>query len=73
MILLVHTSYHCHLYPHPETDEERADVMDSLRTRIQDLQNVRLLLSRLIDYCTLLLVCPLQNNADVLAFARGLA
>uniref|UniRef100_A0A8C2DGP1 V-type proton ATPase subunit a n=1 Tax=Cyprinus carpio TaxID=7962 RepID=A0A8C2DGP1_CYPCA len=31
--------YHCHLYPHPETDEERADVMDSLRTRIQDLQN----------------------------------
>lgn len=37
-------SYHCHLYPHPETDEERADVMDSLRTRIQDLQNVRLLL-----------------------------
>jgi len=43
MILLVYTSYHCHLYPHPETDEERADVMDSLRTRIQDLQNVRLL------------------------------
>uniref|UniRef100_A0A671T7H8 V-type proton ATPase subunit a n=1 Tax=Sinocyclocheilus anshuiensis TaxID=1608454 RepID=A0A671T7H8_9TELE len=38
--------YHCHLYPHPETDEERADVMDSLRTRIQDLQNVRLLLLR---------------------------
>uniref|UniRef100_A0A673XDB3 V-type proton ATPase subunit a n=1 Tax=Salmo trutta TaxID=8032 RepID=A0A673XDB3_SALTR len=32
--------YHCHLYPHPENDEERADVMDSLRTRIQDLNNV---------------------------------
>ncbi|XP_062870650.1 V-type proton ATPase 116 kDa subunit a 2 isoform X3 [Trichomycterus rosablanca] len=32
--------YHCHLYPHPETDEERADIMDSLRTRIQDLHNV---------------------------------
>uniref|UniRef100_A0A671RT40 V-type proton ATPase subunit a n=1 Tax=Sinocyclocheilus anshuiensis TaxID=1608454 RepID=A0A671RT40_9TELE len=40
-------SYHCHLYPHPETDEERADVMDSLRTRIHDLQNV---LHRTEDY-----------------------
>uniref|UniRef100_A0A673G7Y9 V-type proton ATPase subunit a n=1 Tax=Sinocyclocheilus rhinocerous TaxID=307959 RepID=A0A673G7Y9_9TELE len=39
--------YHCHLYPHPETDEERVDVMDSLRTRIQDLQNV---LHRTEDY-----------------------
>lgn len=33
-------SYHCHLYPHPENDEERADVLDSLKTRIQDLNNV---------------------------------
>ncbi|KAJ7987187.1 hypothetical protein DPEC_G00336150 [Dallia pectoralis] len=32
--------YHCHLYPHPENDEERDDVMDSLRTRIQELNNV---------------------------------
>uniref|UniRef100_A0A4W5JSK1 V-type proton ATPase subunit a n=1 Tax=Hucho hucho TaxID=62062 RepID=A0A4W5JSK1_9TELE len=32
--------YHCHLYPHPENDEERADVMESLRTRILDLNNV---------------------------------
>ncbi|XP_064798616.1 V-type proton ATPase 116 kDa subunit a 2-like [Oncorhynchus masou masou] len=32
--------YHCHLYPHPENDEERADVMDSLKTRILDLNNV---------------------------------
>uniref|UniRef100_A0AAY4A832 V-type proton ATPase subunit a n=1 Tax=Denticeps clupeoides TaxID=299321 RepID=A0AAY4A832_9TELE len=39
--------YHCHLYPHPESDEERADVMDSLRTRIQDLNNV---LRRTEDY-----------------------
>uniref|UniRef100_A0AAR2J2G4 V-type proton ATPase subunit a n=1 Tax=Pygocentrus nattereri TaxID=42514 RepID=A0AAR2J2G4_PYGNA len=39
--------YHCHLYPHPETDEERSDVMDSLRTRIQDLNNV---LHRTEDY-----------------------
>ncbi|XP_051973807.1 V-type proton ATPase 116 kDa subunit a 2 isoform X3 [Xyrauchen texanus] len=39
--------YHCHVYPHPETDEERADVMDNLRTRIQDLQNV---LHRTEDY-----------------------
>ncbi|XP_076876556.1 V-type proton ATPase 116 kDa subunit a 2 isoform X1 [Brachyhypopomus gauderio] len=39
--------YHCHLYPHPETDEERADVMDSLKMRIQDLHNV---LHRTEDY-----------------------
>ncbi|XP_041926202.1 V-type proton ATPase 116 kDa subunit a2 [Alosa sapidissima] len=39
--------YHCHIYPHPETDEERADVMDSLKTRIQDLNNV---LHRTEDY-----------------------
>uniref|UniRef100_A0A3B3U6K6 V-type proton ATPase subunit a n=1 Tax=Poecilia latipinna TaxID=48699 RepID=A0A3B3U6K6_9TELE len=39
--------YHCHLYPHPENDEERADVLDSLRTRIQDLNNV---LHRTDDY-----------------------
>lgn len=35
-------SYHCHLYPHPENDEERADVLESLKTRIQDLNNVGL-------------------------------
>ncbi|KAM9794082.1 V-type proton ATPase 116 kDa subunit a 2 isoform 2-T2 [Syngnathus typhle] len=39
--------YHCHLYPHPENDEERADMLDSLRTRIQDLNNV---LHRTEDY-----------------------
>uniref|UniRef100_A0A672ZBH4 V-type proton ATPase subunit a n=1 Tax=Sphaeramia orbicularis TaxID=375764 RepID=A0A672ZBH4_9TELE len=39
--------YHCHLYPHPENDEERADVLDSLKTRIQDLNNV---LHRTEDY-----------------------
>ncbi|KAF4082629.1 hypothetical protein AMELA_G00153650 [Ameiurus melas] len=39
--------YHCHVYPHPETDEERADVVDSLRTRIQDLNDV---LRRTEDY-----------------------
>ncbi|XP_033832015.1 V-type proton ATPase 116 kDa subunit a 2 isoform X2 [Periophthalmus magnuspinnatus] len=39
--------YHCHLYPHPENDEERADVLDSLRTRMQDLNNV---LYRTEDY-----------------------
>ncbi|KAK3549965.1 hypothetical protein QTP86_016861 [Hemibagrus guttatus] len=39
--------YHCHVYPHPETDEERSDIMDSLRMRIQDLNNV---LHRTEDY-----------------------
>lgn len=42
MSVFVVLSYHCHLYPHPENDEERADVLDSLRTRIQDLNNVGL-------------------------------
>uniref|UniRef100_A0A665USY3 V-type proton ATPase subunit a n=1 Tax=Echeneis naucrates TaxID=173247 RepID=A0A665USY3_ECHNA len=42
MSFFVAVSYHCHLYPHPENDEERADVLDSLRTRIQDLNNVGL-------------------------------
>ncbi|XP_036384645.1 V-type proton ATPase 116 kDa subunit a2-like [Megalops cyprinoides] len=39
--------YHCHLYPHPDSAEEREDVMDSLRTRTQDLQTV---LHRTEDY-----------------------
>ncbi len=43
MSVFVVLSYHCHLYPHPENDEERADVLDSLRTRIQDLNNVGLI------------------------------
>ncbi|XP_022520422.2 V-type proton ATPase 116 kDa subunit a isoform X2 [Astyanax mexicanus] len=29
--------YHCHLYPYPNSNEERADVVEGLRTRIQDL------------------------------------
>lgn len=40
--VLVAHSYHCHLYPHPENDEERVDVLDSLKIRVQDLNNVRL-------------------------------
>lgn len=40
VFFFVALSYHCHLYPHPENDEERGDVLDSLRTRIQDLNNV---------------------------------
>uniref|UniRef100_A0AAQ4QTY8 V-type proton ATPase subunit a n=1 Tax=Gasterosteus aculeatus aculeatus TaxID=481459 RepID=A0AAQ4QTY8_GASAC len=42
-----HTFYHCHLYPYPSTNEERNDVVEGLRTRIQDLHTV---LHRTEDY-----------------------
>ncbi|KAM9446196.1 V-type proton ATPase 116 kDa subunit a isoform 1-T1 [Clarias gariepinus] len=32
--------YHCHLYPYPNSNEERNDVVEGLRTRIQDLHTV---------------------------------
>ncbi|KAK2845328.1 hypothetical protein Q7C36_010182 [Tachysurus vachellii] len=32
--------YHCHLYPYPNSNEERDDVVEGLRTRIQDLHTV---------------------------------
>ncbi|XP_063051670.1 V-type proton ATPase 116 kDa subunit a [Engraulis encrasicolus] len=39
--------YHCHLYPYPNSNEERADVIDGLKMRIQDLHTV---LHRTEDY-----------------------
>ncbi|KAF4074169.1 hypothetical protein AMELA_G00236380 [Ameiurus melas] len=39
--------YHCHLYPYPNSNEERNDVVEGLRTRIQDLHTV---LHRTEDY-----------------------
>ncbi|KAG9354933.1 hypothetical protein JZ751_001646 [Albula glossodonta] len=39
--------YHCHLYPYPNSNEERKDVVEGLRTRIQDLHTV---LHRTEDY-----------------------
>ncbi|XP_061115672.1 V-type proton ATPase 116 kDa subunit a [Conger conger] len=39
--------YHCHLYPYPNSNEERRDVVEGLRTRIQDLHTV---LHRTEDY-----------------------
>uniref|UniRef100_A0A8D0CN50 V-type proton ATPase subunit a n=1 Tax=Sander lucioperca TaxID=283035 RepID=A0A8D0CN50_SANLU len=39
--------YHCHLYPYPSSNEERTDVVEGLRTRIQDLHTV---LHRTDDY-----------------------
>lgn len=39
--------YHCHLYPYPNSNEERNEVMEGLRTRIQDLHTV---LHRTEDY-----------------------
>ncbi|KAI5613392.1 V-type proton ATPase 116 kDa subunit a isoform 2 [Silurus asotus] len=39
--------YHCHLYPYPNSNEERDDVVEGLRTRIQDLHTV---LYRTEDY-----------------------
>ncbi|XP_076854084.1 V-type proton ATPase 116 kDa subunit a isoform X2 [Brachyhypopomus gauderio] len=32
--------YHCHLYPYPTSNDERAIVKDGLHTRIQDLHTV---------------------------------
>lgn len=38
-------SYHCHLYPYPSNNEERNNVVEGLRTRIQDLHNVWIMLT----------------------------
>uniref|UniRef100_A0A8C7LHV5 V-type proton ATPase subunit a n=1 Tax=Oncorhynchus kisutch TaxID=8019 RepID=A0A8C7LHV5_ONCKI len=41
------SAYHCHVYPYPNSNEERNDVVEGLRTRIQDLHTV---LHRTEDY-----------------------
>uniref|UniRef100_A0A8C1NAH7 V-type proton ATPase subunit a n=1 Tax=Cyprinus carpio TaxID=7962 RepID=A0A8C1NAH7_CYPCA len=46
-------SYHCHLYPYPNSNEERKDVVEGLRTRIQDLHTV---LHRTEDYLRQVLI-----------------
>uniref|UniRef100_A0A671LPA6 V-type proton ATPase subunit a n=1 Tax=Sinocyclocheilus anshuiensis TaxID=1608454 RepID=A0A671LPA6_9TELE len=45
--------YHCHLYPYPNSNEERTDVVQGLRTRIQDLHTV---LHRTEDYLRQVLI-----------------
>ncbi|XP_041854932.1 V-type proton ATPase 116 kDa subunit a [Melanotaenia boesemani] len=45
--------YHCHLYPYPSSNEERDDVVEGLRTRIQDLHTV---LHRTEDYLRQVLI-----------------
>ncbi|KAM9858217.1 V-type proton ATPase 116 kDa subunit a [Aulostomus maculatus] len=45
--------YHCHLYPYPSSNEERNDVVEGLRTRIQDLHTV---LNRTEDYLRQVLI-----------------
>lgn len=32
--------YHCHIYPYPNTAEERREIQEGLHTRIQDLYTV---------------------------------
>lgn len=39
--------YHCHIYPYPNTAEERREIQEGLNTRIQDLYTV---LHRTEDY-----------------------
>jgi hypothetical protein len=34
------SSYHCHIYPYPNTAEERKEIQEGLNTRIQDLYTV---------------------------------
>lgn len=48
-------SYHCHLYPYPSNNEEREDVVEGLRTRIQDLHTV----------CVTFLHVPLSDSAYI--------
>ncbi|XP_047237965.1 V-type proton ATPase 116 kDa subunit a [Girardinichthys multiradiatus] len=45
--------YHCHLYPYPCSNDERNDVVEGLRTRIQDLHTV---LHRTEDYLRQVLI-----------------
>ncbi|XP_016137352.1 V-type proton ATPase 116 kDa subunit a-like, partial [Sinocyclocheilus grahami] len=45
--------YHCHLYPYPNSNEERTDVVQGLHTRIQDLHTV---LHRTEDYLRQVLI-----------------
>ncbi|CAJ1068270.1 V-type proton ATPase 116 kDa subunit a [Xyrichtys novacula] len=45
--------YHCHLYPYPSNNEERNDVVEGLKTRIQDLHTV---LHRTEDYLRQVLI-----------------
>ncbi|KAM9393196.1 V-type proton ATPase 116 kDa subunit a isoform 2-T3 [Pholidichthys leucotaenia] len=45
--------YHCHLYPYPSNNDERNDVVEGLRTRIQDLNTV---LHRTEDYLKQVLI-----------------
>uniref|UniRef100_A0A671WEW4 V-type proton ATPase subunit a n=1 Tax=Sparus aurata TaxID=8175 RepID=A0A671WEW4_SPAAU len=45
--------YHCHVYPYPSSNEERNDVVEGLRTRIQDLHTV---LNRTEDYLRQVLI-----------------
>lgn len=37
---LLSCSYHCHVYPYPNTVEERREIQEGLSTRIQDLYTV---------------------------------
>ncbi|XP_032434861.1 V-type proton ATPase 116 kDa subunit a [Xiphophorus hellerii] len=45
--------YHCRLYPYPSNNDERNDVVEGLRTRIQDLHTV---LHRTEDYLRQVLI-----------------
>lgn len=45
--------YRCHLYPYPSSSDERNDVVEGLRTRIQDLHTV---LHRTEDYLRQVLI-----------------
>lgn len=51
-------SYHCHLYPYPSSNEERNDVLEGLKTRIQDLHTVGL---------------PFSSHTDVLSLTGNIS
>lgn len=59
-------SYHCHLYPYPSSNEERNDVVEGLKTRIQDLHTVGLLFFSRTD------VLSLTGNISSQLLSKGL-
>lgn len=40
MSVCVCPSFHCHMYPYPESEASRADTMSGLHNQIQDLSVV---------------------------------
>lgn len=40
MAMSIYPSFHCHVYPYPESEASRADTLNGLVSQIQDLSVV---------------------------------